>query len=392
MKTLIALSISALLLSTSCESGSESTTTEPKEESTSTTVAEDTPTLVLVGTYTRKEGHVDGKADGIYLCHYNPATGQLDSVGVYQDIINPSYVTVHPNGQYAYAVSEVPEGEISAYTIDRKTPALQLLNKTSTTGAAPCHVSVHPDGAYAYAANYVGGNTVVLPLEADGRLGAVKLAVKNETTGPHARQEAPHAHMALPFRSGFISVDLGADKVSVLAPDATGTALEELGVAQTTAGAGPRHLAVKDDFAYVLNELNGTIEVFQINSDNDPKVEFSLAQQISTTADGQADAGCSAIRITPDGRFLYAANRAALNNIAMFSIQPDGQLTFTGTQSSKGLVPRDFNISPDGQFLLVANQNSDNIVTFKINSETGQLEETPYELKLPTPVCLVFLE
>jgi 6-phosphogluconolactonase len=38
--------------------------------------------------------------------------------------------------------------------------------------------------------------------------------------------------------------------------------------------------------------------------------------------------------------------------------------------------------------LLAANQNSGNIVSFRIDSETGRLIPTGNELAVPAPVCL----
>ena len=48
-------------------------------------------------------------------------------------------------------------------------------------------------------------------------------------------------------------------------------------------------------------------------------------------------------------------------------------------------------IDPTGKFLIAANQNSDNLVVFKIDSKTGQLEFSGKELSVPSPVCVRFL-
>ena len=51
-------------------------------------------------------------------------------------------------------------------------------------------------------------------------------------------------------------------------------------------------------------------------------------------------------------------------------------------------IPRNFHITPDGRFLLAANQNSDNIVSFRIDRDSGGLEYTGHEAAVPAPVCL----
>ena len=67
-----------------------------------------------------------------------------------------------------------------------------------------------------------------------------------------------------------------------------------------------------------------------------------------------------------------------------------GTLSFIKTESTKGDFPRNFAIDPTGEFLWVANQNSDSIFIFKINIETGELNEVG-NVEIPTPVCLKFL-
>jgi len=93
--------------------------------------------------------------------------------------------------------------------------------------------------------------------------------------------------------------------------------------------------------------------------------------------------------ISPDGKFLYASDRGDINQIVIFSIDPDsGKLTFKGTQSSLGSHPRNFIIDPTGNFLLAANQDSESIFIFKIDKETGLLTKTGKEIHIPRPVCL----
>ncbi|MEZ4934028.1 MAG: beta-propeller fold lactonase family protein [Saprospiraceae bacterium] len=103
----------------------------------------------------------------------------------------------------------------------------------------------------------------------------------------------------------------------------------------------------------------------------------------------------SAIKIHPSGKYLYAGNRAYLSateDIAMFSINPDdGTLFYLGNMDTKGEVPRDFEIDPTGNFLIVANQETNNLVSFKIDQETGKLTPTGFELAIGTATCIKFM-
>jgi len=68
-----------------------------------------------------------------------------------------------------------------------------------------------------------------------------------------------------------------------------------------------------------------------------------------------------------------------------------GKLTLVGRQAVKGEWPRNFSIDPTNKFLLVANKSSSNIAVFKRDIEKGTLDFLQ-EVKLPNPVCLMFLD
>ena len=57
------------------------------------------------GTYTRTEGHVDGKAEGIYGLLYRRK--KLNITHTHEDIVNPSFIALDPTREVLYAVSEI---------------------------------------------------------------------------------------------------------------------------------------------------------------------------------------------------------------------------------------------------------------------------------------------
>jgi 6-phosphogluconolactonase len=138
-----------------------------------------------------------------------------------------------------------------------------------------------------------------------------------------------------------------------------------------------------------LNELSGTIEVMELSAQS--RFQNSM-QTVSTRVEGEErDAASAAIKIHPNGKFLYASNRGELNEVVVFSIDDEGKLSPIQDQSTAGKTPRDFEIDPSGNFLLVANQDSGTIITFKINQLTGMLEKTGFIAEVPSPVCIKFL-
>ena len=97
---------------------------------------------VFIGTYTRRESFVDGKAEGIYVYHMDPATGDLSHAATVGGVVNPSFLAVDPQGRYLYSVNEITGGKgqhgtVSAFAIDPATKGLSYLNQQSTHGLAP---------------------------------------------------------------------------------------------------------------------------------------------------------------------------------------------------------------------------------------------------------------
>jgi 6-phosphogluconolactonase len=99
--------------------------------------------------------------------------------------------------------------------------------------------------------------------------------------------------------------------------------------------------------------------------------------------------GSADIRITPDGRFLYASNRLKNDGVGIYRIEPDGKLSSVGYQAT-GTHPRNICVTPNGKFLLVACRDTNEIEIYKINSKTGLLKDTGNRVHLPKPVCVVF--
>ncbi len=359
-----------------------------------------TRTPIYIGTYTRRESFVDGKAEGIYIYHLDPATGELSYAATVTGAgtVNPSFLTLAPDKSCLYAVNEItggngPHGTVSAFAIDPLTKQLSFINQQSTHGLAPCYASIEPQGRYCLVANYETGSVCVLPIWEDGRLGEATEIVQFSGSGPNPeRQSGPHAHMILPGpdRSFILAIDLGTDRLMAFHFDLERGRLipADPPWTQMPAGSGPRHLAYHPHmpFTYVINELQSTITVFHSAGGWGA---FEAVQTISTLPDDFKGPNLGAeIKISPSGRFVYASNRGS-DSLAIYAVdQVTGRLSLVGHQSSQGIGPRDFTIDPSGALLLVANQDTDTVVTFWINQESGMLTATGRVANVPTPVCL----
>ena len=363
-------------------------------------------TLLFVGTYTRKEGHVDGKAEGIYILKMNNETGELTNIGTIPNQINPSYLTIHPTGKYIYSVNELADGSpenigtVSAFSFDKKTNKATFLNSVSSQGDAPCHISIDAMRKHVLVANYVGGTVASFPILEEGNLGEAVSTHEHKIEKINLpRQEAAHAHMIVSAEKNntIYAVDLGTNEVIVYKINVANGELIRRGEIPISEGAGPRHLAFHpfQKRVYVLGELNQTIEAFNFENHGESFERFQIIKTIQDV-ENEHLVNCAAIKIHPNGEFLYASNRGIQGHpeqsISIFKIDFEtGELTYLGKQNTKGLIPRDFELDRNGKFLLVANQNSDSIVTFRINQETGMLEETGFVKEVMTPVCLKFM-
>ncbi len=79
------------------------------------------------------------------------------------------------------------------------------------------------------------------------------------------------------------------------------------------------------------------------------------------------------------------------NSIAVFRVGGDGALALVEAFLPGGETPRSFSIDPTGKFLMAMMQRTGLIVPLRIDEQTGKLTPAGDTLKLPVPVCAVFL-
>jgi 6-phosphogluconolactonase len=196
-----------------------------------------------------------------------------------------------------------------------------------------------------------------------------------------------------PTKTYVFIADLGIDQLVKYKLDLANGKLIPVpeGNIKLKAGSGPRHFVFHPNgkFVYVVSELTATVTVFSYDANTGASQELQTVSTLPDGYDGQK--WSAAIRITADGRFVYASNRGH-DSIAMYAVnQQTGLLTALGYRATGGSIPRDFNIDPTGQWLLAANQATDSIVSFKIDQTSGLLEETGISAEVATPVSLAFL-
>ena len=344
---------------------------------------------LFIGTYTGTG------SKGIYVYRFDAGKGTLEPLGHTDSASNPSFLAVHPSGNYLYACNEDAPGTVSAFAFDRASSKLTFLNSQPTGGDHPAYIALNKSGTWLLAGNYSGGNLAAFPINKEGSLQPFAQLIQHSGSSANKeRQEKAHVHATVfgPQDKYVYVPDLGIDKVMVYEfDDDDKKPLEEATsrIVTTTPGSGPRHFTFHPSggWTYLMEELSGQVSVYKHKDGR-----LGLVQRIAThPASTPGPFGSADIHVSPDGRFLYASNRGTENNLAIFAIDgKKGTLTPAGYQPTGGEQPRNFTIDPTGRYLLAANQRTGNVVVFRRDTKTGLLQSTGVQVMIPKPVCLVW--
>ena len=353
--------------------------------------------LLFVGTYTRLG------AEGVYTCRLDGATGRLEMLSAADDAgPNPSFVAVHPNRRFLYAVAEVNSfkgdgsGGVSAYAIGAA-GKLTKINEQSTVGTGPCHLVVDATGKYLIVANYAGGSVAMFRVGDDGALSEACDFVQHAGGSGVVpeRQLEPHAHSVTitPDNRHVVVCDLGLDKVMVyrINHDEGKLELQEDSSSDSRPGEGPRHFAFHPDgkTAFAINEIGMTISAYDFDaaSGNLEETHWVATVRPDTSYD-DGNNSTADIHVSPDGKHVYGSNRGH-DTLVIYGWDAAARgLYYIGHQSTFDSTPRNFAIDPSGTWVLAENQDSDTVYSFRRDSETGKLSYTGYMLRVPAPVCI----
>ncbi len=343
---------------------------------------------LLVGTYTNT-----CQSNGIYVYEFDASSGDFKLKKSSESVVSPSYLSVSADNKFIYAVNENgSHSTVSAFSYDSASGKISLLNKNDALGADPCHLI--NDDKNVIATNYSGGSIVVYKKNVDGSISEVQQLIQHEGKGPNAaRQEKAHVHMVTfsPDKKFVLVNDLGLDKIFIYKynPASKNEILTLKSSVDVKPGSGPRHLTFSKDgkFVYLVQELDGTLTSFSYDKTGSLK---QIAETSILPKDFKGGTGAAAIKISPDGNFLYVSDRVDANSITVYKILKNGSIEQVEQQSTLGKGPRDFAIDPTGNYLLVGHQYTNDIVIFKRDIATGKLTDTGKRIQLCSPVGLVF--
>jgi 6-phosphogluconolactonase len=325
-------------------------------------MAEGTPeTVVYVSNAGSKE---------IFVLAMNRATGALELIEKTPvpgtDKTSPASLPMatSPDKRFLYAQLRSEPYPVSTFAIDRTTGRLKHLAATPLVDQM-AYITTDRTGKFLLAASYAGAKLAIYPINAQHIV---------EAKATQILDTKPKAHCVVVDAGNNVFVPvLGGDIVMQMKFDpATGTVTPNgPGEVATKAGAGPRHLTFHPNgkFAYLITETTATIGTYAL----DPAAGTLKELQFVDTNVYQEQPAASDIHVTPNGRFLYGAERRTSMLIG-YGIDPDkGTLAPIGRFPTEKM-PRGFAIDPRGRFLMSVGMDSAAMTVYAIDQASGELK------------------
>ena len=337
---------------------------------------------------------------GIYHCQLNTNGGKLSEPTLVAEMDGPGFLAKHPTEPVLYAVGGLNnEQVVASFAIEGSVdkPTLRFLNLVPIGDGGAAHVSLDKTGKTLFTAQYGGGSVAVFSVKTDGKLlGQTQLIDHQGGSKVVAdRQDASHAHWTgvSPDNRFLFVPDLGLDQVVIYKLDATTGRIEPHGSGIVPPGSGPRHMKFHPNgrWIYVLNELNLTVTVFEYDSNAGVMTPKQTVESVPA-ADLVRERAKSAseIRVHPNGKFVYSANRGH-DTISVYAVDPaNGELSLIQIENPRCATPRNFNLTPDAKWLLAAGQLSNSLGLFSVDSDSGRLTFQQASVFVPTPICVLF--
>ncbi|GJJ14129.1 hypothetical protein Clacol_008386 [Clathrus columnatus] len=293
------------------------------------------------------------------------------------------------------ATNELTDGLLLTFTVGSE-GELDLIQEVTSGGRRPANLL-----ALSRSDEYGSGNGLVYPLEPD-----LVHVVTNPPPPLITFNPAPnlisHPHEALEVGDQLFVADLGADKIWRLNKTLSQT-WEISSFIQQVNGTGPRHMALKNDILFVVDETASLLTSQRIPPDGVTSPQF--IEQLLTTPAGVNSTNYKAaeIQIPPpiDGSsqmFIFVSNRQIAgvedvrgDPIAVFLAHDDGSFqlineVFTGLNNLRGFI-----FDPSGRYLVAGGNIAGGIKIYERVGDGSKLVEVAATTQVPTASSFVWL-
>ena len=277
-------------------------------------------------------------------------------------------LAISPNRRFLYAALRSSPYSVSTFEITPTAGTLRLLS-TAPLADNIAYISTDRTGRFLFGASYTGDKISINAIDRQGLVQAPPIQVISTHRHPHSIIIDPsNAHVFVPCLGGDSILQFKFDQAAGIAtPNAPA-------FVEAERGAGPRHVVFHPNgrFVHATNELDATVNTYRFDAETGTLRRAGTGSALPPRFEGSAPFASADLHITPDGRFLYASERAS-NTLACFRIDArNGALTPIGSVPTEQ-QPRGFNIDPRGRYLLAVGQISNSMTNYAIDQETGRL-------------------
>ena len=299
-------------------------------------------------------------------------TGELTRRGTTNCSAEPAFQSVSRDSKTLF-VSYRSTGELASFRINANDGSLTPISVVDG-GEDPAYLLSDRDGRFLLSAYYLANKVVVHRLGKDGSISKKPLQTIPTADKAHGFVLDSKNRIAFVPHTGANRIyqfhfDANSGRLSASSPPFFSTPVHE----------HPRHIMMhpSDRWAYTSNEAGDSIGVYAVNQKKGTLKSIQTVSSIPDDFDGAKNA-TARCEISPDGRFVYVANRGH-DSIACYSIdQKTGRVTSLG-QVPTEKTPRSITIEPKGRFLYGAGQGSGKIAAFRIQPDGTLKRFATYE-------------
>jgi 6-phosphogluconolactonase len=345
---------------------------------------------LLIGAYTGRLPHVDGRADGIQSTLL--ADDGFEPVEPAATASNPSWLTVDRSGSRVYAVEEnagtEAQGTVVSFRRDLSTGQLSAPRRRPSGGSGPAHAALDATQRWVVTANYGSGDVAVHDVTPDGGIGEITDSVRHLGSGIDPdRQRGAHPHQIVvdPVTRALAVPDLGIDAVVFHALAGGRLTERDSERVQLPPGTGPRHIAFHPDGAhlFILGELDGSLRVL--------RRDRHMFHEGDTVSLGGRRAAAAEIVVTDDGGTVLASTRGASPEIIAFAFDRESSRLTMITRAAAPDVPRSMCLARGDSVLLVGGQKSHDVVAYRLDMATRRLSRIA-SVRAASPSCIVVVD
>ncbi|HMS85574.1 MAG TPA: beta-propeller fold lactonase family protein [Nitrospira sp.] len=336
----------------------------------------------------------------------NSSSGGLTTLAgsPFLGIPTPSAIAVSSDGLFAY-VANNQTNQVTAFRIGTN-GTLVLGDSTSgnrnpvSVGTTPRALVISKDSQFLYVANSGSDDVTVFKIGAGGVLTLVPQA-EGRPSKPIGEGVSSPIALAVSPNGKFLYVATNtSNMITTFQVDSSGvlTLVQPTGPAKNPIASGGTGLTAialappNGQFLYVTNETSNNVTVFRVESSG----LLTLVPSASSNPLPTGGTNPNALAVASDGTHVYIANGSG--TVSTFSIGSNGVLALVPPSGASqnpapvlpaGSTPVALTTSPDGQFLYVANRTTSDsggtVLAYTIVPEAGTLVPLTPVLRNPFP-------